>query len=378
MNSELPLRLMIPGPVSVAPEVQAAMGAPVQPHYGPRFRSLYFETLERLKDLFHTSGEVFLLSGSGTAGIDACFGSAFHRGETVIVASNGFFGLRLIDIAQRRGLNVIPVWGEEGQPLEVEPVLEALQAHPEARGVAAVHLETSTTILNPIGQLGKALRGKDVLFVVDAVSSLGGIEFRMEEWGVDLAASATQKCLGAPPGLSPVAVSQRAWERITRQPEDAGWFTDLRMWKKYMVEWGDWHPTPVTMNSNLVTALNVALRMLAEEGIEARLERYRQLALQLRAGLERIGLEPYTPVERMNAVLTAAWTPVPSGRLVSFLEQECRIKISSGLGAMKEQLIRIGHMSPVVTAQDIDDVIDGLERCLASEMAGKAEMQRQA
>lgn len=378
MNSELPLRLMIPGPVSVAPEVQAAMGAPVQPHYGPRFRSLYFETLERLKDLFHTSGEVFLLSGSGTAGIDACFGSAFHRGETVIVASNGFFGLRLIDIAQRRGLNVIPVWGEEGQPLEVEPVLEALQAHPEVRGVAAVHLETSTTILNPIGQLGKALRGKDVLFVVDAVSSLGGIEFRMEEWGVDLAASATQKCLGAPPGLSPVAVSQRAWERITRQPEDAGWFTDLRMWKKYMVEWGDWHPTPVTMNSNLVTALNVALRMLAEEGIEARLERYRQLALQLRAGLERIGLEPYTPVERMNAVLTAAWTPVPSGRLVSFLEQECRIKISSGLGAMKEQLIRIGHMSPVVTAQDIDDVIDGLERCLASEMAGKAEMQRQA
>lgn len=378
MNSELPLRLMIPGPVSVAPEVQAAMGAPVQPHYGPRFRSLYFETLERLKDLFHTSGEVFLLSGSGTAGIDACFGSAFHRGETVIVASNGFFGLRLIDIAQRRGLNVIPLWGEEGQPLEVEPVLEALQAHPEARGVAAVHLETSTTILNPIGQLGKALRGKDVLFVVDAVSSLGGIEFRMEEWGVDLAASATQKCLGAPPGLSPVAVSQRAWERITRQPEDAGWFTDLRMWKKYMVEWGDWHPTPVTMNSNLVTALNVALRMLAEEGIEARLERYRQLALQLRAGLERIGLEPYTPVERMNAVLTAAWTPVPSGRLVSFLEQECRIKISSGLGAMKEQLIRIGHMSPVVTAQDIDDVIDGLERCLASEMAGKAEMQRQA
>lgn len=378
MNSELPLRLMIPGPVSVAPEVQAAMGAPVQPHYGPRFRSLYFETLERLKDLFHTSGEVFLLSGSGTAGIDACFGSAFHRGETVIVASNGFFGLRLIDIAQRRGLNVIPVWGEEGQPLEVEPVLEALQAHPEARGVAAVHLETSTTILNPIGQLGKALRGKDVLFVVDAVSSLGGIEFRMEEWGGDLAASATQKCLGAPPGLSPVAVSQRAWERITRQPEDAGWFTDLRMWKKYMVEWGDWHPTPVTMNSNLVTALNVALRMLAEEGIEARLERYRQLALQLRAGLERIGLEPYTPVERMNAVLTAAWTPVPSGRLVSFLEQECRIKISSGLGAMKEQLIRIGHMSPVVTAQDIDDVIDGLERCLASEMAGKAEMQRQA
>jgi len=378
MNSELPLRLMIPGPVSVAPEVQAAMGAPVQPHYGPRFRSLYFETLERLKDLFHTSGEVFLLSGSGTAGIDACFGSAFHRGETVIVASNGFFGLRLIDIAQRRGLNVIPVWGEEGQPLEVEPVLEALQAHPEARGVAAVHLETSTTILNPIGQLGKALRGKDVLFVVDAVSSLGGIEFRMEEWGVDLAASATQKCLGAPPGLSPVAVSQRAWERITRRPEDAGWFTDLRMWKKYMVEWGDWHPTPVTMNSNLVTALNVALRMLAEEGIEARLERYRQLALQLRAGLERIGLEPYTPVERMNAVLTAAWTPVPSGRLVSFLEQECRIKISSGLGAMKEQLIRIGHMSPVVTAQDIDDVIDGLERCLASEMAGKAEMQRQA
>jgi len=378
MNSELPLRLMIPGPVSVAPEVQAAMGAPVQPHYGPRFRSLYFETLERLKDLFHTSGEVFLLSGSGTAGIDACFGSAFHRGETVIVASNGFFGLRLIDIAQRRGLNVIPVWGEEGQPLEVEPVLEALQAHPEARGVAAVHLETSTTILNPIGQLGKALRGKDVLFVVDAVSSLGGIEFRMEEWGVDLAASATQKCLGAPPGLSPVAVSQRARELITRQPEDAGWFTDLRMWKKYMVEWGDWHPTPVTMNSNLVTALNVALRMLAEEGIEARLERYRQLALQLRAGLERIGLEPYTPVERMNAVLTAAWTPVPSGRLVSFLEQECRIKISSGLGAMKEQLIRIGHMSPVVTAQDIDDVIDGLERCLASEMAGKAEMQRQA
>jgi len=362
-------KLMIPGPVEVSPEVLKAMGEPIFPHYGPEWTRFYNETLTILRTVFNTSGSVFLMVGSGTVAIDACIGSAFQTGEKILVGLNGFFGERLKAIAESYGLQVIPVTADWGKPLQPEQFEQAYKDHPDARGAAVVHLETSTTIINPIESIGPIIRKHDGIFMVDGVSSLGGVPFHMEDWCIDLCAAATQKCLGAPPGLAPVAVGPRGWQSIDRQPMKAhGWYGDLRVWRWYATEWGDWHPSPITMATNNIRALSVALSQLMDEGIEARLARYRKMAIRLRAGLERLGLSPFTPLELMNPVLTAAWVPegTPSSKLVNFLADKHKLKISTGLGQLKERLIRVGHMSPVVGEKDIDNVLFAIQDYLSS------------
>jgi len=358
-----PYKLMIPGPVDVSPEVLAAMGSPVQPHYGADWVEFYNNTLSTLKTIFGTAGDVFLMVGSGSCAIDACLGSSFCSGDKILVGMNGFFGDRLKFVAESYGLDVLPVTAEWGKPLRAEDFEAAFQNHPDAKGAAVVHLETSTTILNPIEQIGPVIRKHSGVFFVDAVSSLGGISMRMEDWCIDLCASATQKCLGAPPGLAPVAVGPRGWKAIDSNPAKGhGWYGDLRVWRQYAVEWGDWHPSPVTMATNNVVALGTALQQLMAEGIPQRLERYRRLALRLREGLAGIGMQPFTPLELMNPVITAAYGPkgVSTAKIVTHLAEKYHIKISGGLGALRETIFRIGHMSPVMTEADIDLVLDGL------------------
>ncbi|MCL4559060.1 MAG: alanine--glyoxylate aminotransferase family protein [Chloroflexi bacterium] len=356
-------KLMIPGPVEVADDVLEAMGSPVQAHYGPAWTKFYNETLAQLKQVFGTSGDVFLMVGSGTVGIDACIGSALSTGEKILVGRNGFFGDRLMSVAEGYGLKVVPVDAPWGQPLQAADFEAALAHHPDAKAIAAVHLETSTAIVNPVEAIGQVSRRHGTIFFVDAVSSLGGLEMRMDDWGIDLVASATQKCLGAPPGLSPVAVSKAGWEAIDRNPDKAhGWYSDLRVWRHYAVDWGDWHPFPVTMATNNVMALRASLDTLLAEGIQQRLKRYCDLALRLRAGLRRVGMPPFTPDELMAPVLTTAYGPagVPTGEIVNYLAETHQIKIAGGLGALKDKVFRIGHMSPMVSPADIDEVIAAL------------------
>lgn len=357
------LKLMIPGPIQPAVDVLEAMGGPVQAHYGPAWTAYHNETLSLLRQVYGTRGDVFIMVGSGTVAIDACIGSALSTGEKIIIGSNGFFGDRLKSVADSYGLKSVLVITEWGQPLTPHLFEKALSEHPDAKAVALVHLETSTTIVNPIQAIAQVARRHGALMIVDAVSSLGGLPMRFDEWGIDLCPSASQKCLGAPPGLATVAVSQRAWEAIDCDPNKGhGWYGDLRVWRKYAVEWGNWHPFPVTMATNNVRALHTSLEGLLKEGIQARLERYCDLAMRLRNGLRRIGWEPYTPDELMAPVLTAAWCPpgVPSEKIVAYMADQHHIKISGGLGTLKEKMIRIGHMSPVLTEADIDEVVEAL------------------
>jgi alanine-glyoxylate transaminase/serine-glyoxylate transaminase/serine-pyruvate transaminase len=357
------LKLMIPGPIQPAADVLEAMGDPVVAHYGPAWTRYYNETLALLRQVYGTQGDVFIMPGSGTVAIDACLGSAFSSGQKILVGRNGFFGDRLQWVAESYGLECIPVMAEWGQPLKPEDFQTAYEAHPDAVGVALVHLETSTTVVNPVEKIAGFARQHQLCCFVDAVSSLGGLPMKMDEWGVDLCPTASQKCLGAPPGLGPVAVRDSAWDSISHNPHKGhGWYGDLRVWKQYAVEWGDWHPSPVTMATSNVRALRVALDDLLKEGISTRLQRYCSLAFRLREGLRRIGMNPYTPDDMAAPVLTAAWCPpgIPSGKIVSYLADEHGIKISGGLGSLKEQLIRIGHMSPTVTPDDIDEVLSAL------------------
>lgn len=356
--------LMIPGPVEVHPNVLKALSQAVEPHYG----ALWVQKLARVKNLlqqvFNTRNDVILMLGSGSCALDACIGSSLMTGEKVIVANNGFFGDRLVEITRHNGLEVVEVKGKWGEKIDPAEIQKALAANRDAKAVAVVHGETSTTILNPIDEIGQIVKEHDAIFIVDAVSSLGGVPYAVDEWGIDLCASASQKCLGSIPGLAPVSVSQKGWAWIDRSDKKAhGWYTNLQVWRKYALEWGDWHPTPVTMPVNLVDALLTALEMLMEEGIVKRMERYQSLALLLRKGLREAGMEPFTRDADLNPVLTAAYTPqgIDSGEIVQYLLDEHHIQISGGLGELKSKIFRVGHMSPVLEHTDIENLVSALK-----------------
>ncbi len=358
-----PLKLMIPGPIQPDQAVMDAMGSPIVPHYGPQFAQIYHETTGYLSQVFNTQGDIFLIPGAGSTATDACIGSALSTGEKIIVGSNGFFGDRLLDIAESYGLEIVRISADWGQPLRPADFAAAIKQNPDARAIAIVHLETSTTIINPIEEIAGIARQAGAVTIVDAISSLGGLPFYMEKWGIDMCLSASQKCLGAPPGLAPVAVGPRGWEAIDRNPHKGhGWYGDLRVWKKFATEWWDWHPFPVTMPTSNILALRQGLQQLLEEGISQRLERYRNLAVMLRNGLRRLSMSPFTPDEIMAPVLTAAYCPpgVAASDIVAYMEKERCIKISTGLGKLKEKMIRIGHMCPSITEADIDEVLQGL------------------
>lgn len=359
------IRMMIPGPVEVHPDVLKAMGSPVEPHYGDAWVTKNQQVLTYLKEVFRTEGDVYLLVGSGTSAIDAAVGSCLQTGERILIGNNGYFGDRLVSIAQHNGLDVVEVKAEWGQELDPQAIRKTLQKDPSIKAVAVVHGETSTTILNPIQDIGPIVRENGALFIVDAVSSLGGVPLEMDTWCIDACASATQKCLGAPPGLGPIALNERAWKSIDRlKIGEHGWYTDLRVWRKYAQEWGDWHPSPITMATNNVNALLVSLTHLKKEGIPARMERYRRLAVQLREGLRQAGFTPFTTDEKLNPVLTAAYAPqgIESGEIVQYLMKEYAIQISGGLGILKSTIFRIGHMSPMVTQEDIVYLCDALQK----------------
>lgn len=358
------VQLMIPGPVEVHPDVLKAVSDPVEPHYGPAWVEKYARVINLLKQVFKTKNDVYLMAGSGTCAIDACMGSALRSNEKVIIGNNGFFGDRLVSIAKANALNVVEVKAEWGKRLEPEMIQESLMRNPDAKMVAIVHGETSTTILNPIDEIGKVVQATEAVFMVDAVSSLGGVPYEVDNWGLDLCASATQKCLGALPGLAPVSVSPKAWKLIDRPGESGhGWYTNLCTWREYATDWGDWHPTPITMPVNLVNGLLVSLEQLISEGIPSRMARYQSLAMQLRNGLREAGMRPFTDDRDMNPVLTAAYPPdgVESGAIVDYLLERHNIQISGGLGHLKPKIFRIGHMSPVISDVDMNHLIDALK-----------------
>ncbi len=251
------------------------------------------------------------MAGSGTCAIDACMGSSVMSGEKIIIGNNGFFGDRLMTVAKSYGLHVVEVkapWGEALDPAEIS---KALKANPDVKIVAVVHSETSTTILNPIEAIGWVVKDSGALFMVDAVSSLGGVPIEVDGWKIHLCPSASQKCLGATPGLAPVSISPKAWKMILDRfyQKAHGWYTNLQVWREYARDWGDWHPTPVTMPVSIANGLLVSLEQLLAEGIDARMRRYKSLAIRLRSGLREAGMQPFTPDEALNPVLTAAYPP---------------------------------------------------------------------
>lgn len=356
---------MIPGPVAVDAAVLHEMGSPITPHYGAEWTAQYNETRQLLQQVMQTEAELHILVGSGSSGLDAAVGSLTAAGETAIIGSNGYFGERLQQISRGYGLNVVAVESSPIQPLDPQAIEAALDAHPGTAIVGVVHHETATSVVNPVQQIAALTREREVPLFVDTISSLGGMPYAMDAWGVDVTVAASQKCLGAPPGVAPIAASDRAW-RIMEAKTDRGrgWYLNLQTWRRFAEEWAAWHPHPITIATNTVLALRVGLKQLLEQGVEARIAYYTGLAQRLRHGLRELGYQPVTPDETLSPVLTAVYSPegVHSGEIVRFLRERYDVMISGGLGkGLSDRVFRIGHMSTLVTEADIDLILEALQ-----------------
>ena len=298
--------------------------------------AVHNETIALLQQAFATTGEVFIMPGTGSLGLDAVIHSTFAPGERVAVGMNGHFGHRLYEVLTANGIQVVTVEAAPDQPLDPAAFDRVLTDDPSIVGVAVVHLETSTSVLNPVRAIAQVVRAHDRLILADAVSSLGGTDYQMDAWGIDITVSASQKGLGGAPGLALVAVGPRAWSVIERQGDCVrSWYLDLRRWQWYAQNWKDWHPFPITMPTAIVLGMRASLQSLFAQGLEARLSEYRVMAGHLRAGLAALGMTLFVPDTLMSPVLTAAYCPpgVTLGQLIKALETQHNIKITGGFGA---------------------------------------------
>lgn len=360
-------KLMIPGPVDAEDDVLAAMAQQVLPHYGQEWLEIYNETVDLLRQIFGTRNDLFLIPGPGTAGLDAALGSLMRTGEKVLVACNGFFGKRMGAMAQGYGLDVRIVEAPSGEPLDPGAVRQRLSAEPDIQAVTVVHLETSTGVLNPLPEIASITNEFEVPVIVDAVSSLGGIPVSVDEWGIDVCVTVTNKCLACPPGLAPLSVSQRAWDRVDRKGGRAhGWYLNLRTWKDYAVNWASWHPYPTTLPTNNVVALLTALRRIQAGGLEAYYERHRRAAQAVRARLEQLGFQMLT-AKAYTSPLISAVLGLPGMDVDDFrryLVEEWQIMIAGGLDDLRGRIFRVGHIGKAATAEYVERFLDAMDAYL--------------
>ncbi|WP_435078313.1 pyridoxal-phosphate-dependent aminotransferase family protein [Halococcus sp. AFM35] len=358
--------LMGPGPSDVHPRVRRAMTTPLVGHLDPAFVDLMDEVQELLRYAFRTDNEWTIpVSGTGSAAMEAAIGNLTEPGDTVLVPANGYFGGRMASMVERAGGEVVEVDAPWGEPLDIADVRAAFDSH-DPDLLAFVHGETSTGVLQPdVPELTELAHDNDALVIVDAVTTLGGVELRVDDWDIDVAYSAAQKCLSAPPGTSPLTLNARAMRKIEDRDTDVrSWYLDLTELTDY---WGDerayHHTAPITN----VYALREALRLAAEEGIEARWERHERVASALRAGIETMGLgiasESWLP--SLNTV--ALPSGVDDGAVIEGLLDGDDIEVAGGLGDLSGDVLRVGCMGHSARPANVLELLAALGDVLEDE-----------
>ena len=356
--------LMGPGPSDVDSRVLQAMSQPTIGHLDPRFLEILDEIRELLQYTFQTKNKLtFAVSGTGSAGMEACVVNLIEPGTSMLVCVNGVFGQRMTDVAQRYGANVSTVEVEWGRVFEPEKIANALKEKP-AKVVGIVHAETSTGAGQPIEDISRIVHDAGALLIVDTVTSLGGMEVDVDGWQIDACYSGTQKCLSCPPGLAPVTFSDAAVEAIeNRKTKVQSWYLDTSMIRKY---WGSerlyHHTAPINMNY----ALLESLRIIKEEGLEKRWARHLANHKVLRAGLSAIGIEYLAQAGYELPMLNAVAIPdgVDDVKVRRQLLKEFNIEIGGGLGRFKGKAWRIGLMGSACTLSNVMLFLAALEKCL--------------
>lgn len=360
--------MMIPGPVEVGPDVLAEMSRPLKPHYEAEFSHMHAETVGMAKQVFGTQGDLFIMVGSGTAGLEACLGGIAGNGGTTLIPTNGGFGDLLARISRTFTSDVEQVQFPWEQPIRGEQLAELLDSRPDVRSVAVVHCETHTSVVNPIEEYGEVCRDRNVLLMVDAVASLGGTRLEMDAWKIDLCVTASQKALGAPPGLCVVAVDQRCWPVLERRQAGPGWYLNLNAWRDRAERWADWHPTLTTMAVSNLLALRKALEIALEEGLEQRWARHRRVSALVRQGLRNLGLELYADDAFASPTVTTAllMEGMSPRKLRDYVEERHGIMIAGSMGPLADRAIRIGHMGDSATLDNALSVLFAVEGSMRS------------
>lgn len=366
------VELLIPGPIPVSPEVLEPMGHQVEQHYGPDWMPVYERFVARLRRVFVTAGSVYPIPASGSGGIDAIVGSLTGADGRIGVVANGFFGTRVLEIARSYSSHVEVLEVPWNRPADPDDVRRWVRTH-KLPLIAVVHSDTSTGVLNPVREIAAAVRSEGAAIAVDAVSSLGGTPVETDAWGLAAVSTASQKCLETPPGLAPVAVTKAGWEVMDRQPKSHGWYLNLRTWRRFEREWGAHHPYPVTLPSNLIRALDRALQLILDEGLEKRFERHRRAQKTLRDGLERIGFQLFVDAAWASPTVTVAYPPdgVDAAVLIRTVRTH-GFAISGGLEQLAGKVIRVGHLGTQAHPELMRRVVDALEVSLREVAAGTA------
>ncbi len=361
--------LMGPGPSDVHPRILAAMARPTIGHLDPLFVNMMDEVKALLQYAFQTKNELtFAVSAPGSAGMECCFVNLLESGDTVIVCQNGVFGGRMKENVERCGATAVMVDDAWGRACDVNKLEDALKAHPEARFVAFVHAETSTGANTDVQAMCEVAHRYDCLTIVDAVTSLGGTPLRVDDWGVDVVYSGTQKCLSCTPGLSPVSFTDAALEIVrNRKTAVQSWFLDLNLLMGYWGSAGTKRTYHHTAPVNALYALHEALVMLQNEGLENAWARHQQHHQALKAGLEALGLDFVVPVGERLPQLNAVRIPkgVDDATVRSLLLQDYQLEIGAGLGVMAGNVWRIGLMGYACRKENVFKCLAALDDVLA-------------
>ena len=357
--------LMGPGPSYVPESVYGALGKKTLGHMDPYFLKIMDAVKEQLKQILNTRNELTVaMSGTGSAGMETCFVNLVETGDPVLVLINGVFGIRMQDVASRLGAKVDTLEFEWGTPVTVDEVKKKITKK-QYKIVAVVHAETSTGVCNPVAEIGEWIKNTDSIYLVDTVTSLGGMPIEMDKWGIDALYSGSQKCLSCPPGLAPVSFSEKAVKALQgRKKKVPNWYLDLSMIVKY---WEGQkrvyhHTAPV----NMLYALYQALFLILREGLDRVYQRHLDNHRVLAAGLGKLGLnmvvEPQYRLPMLNSVY------VPDGIDEAFVRKELRekykIEIGAGLGPLAGKIWRIGLMGHTARPENVARVLDALEHIL--------------
>jgi alanine-glyoxylate transaminase/serine-glyoxylate transaminase/serine-pyruvate transaminase len=344
--------------------VLQSLSLPVIGHLDPAFLKIMDESMEMLREVFQTKNRLALpMSGTGSAGMETCFANLIEPGDDVLIGVNGVFGTRMVDVAQRCGAQVDTVTADWGAALDPGQFRSALAKKPY-KVVAVVHAETSTGVLQPLEEISRLIHEHDGLFLVDAVTSLGGAPVKVDEWVIDACYSCTQKGLSCPPGLSPVTFNERAIESVRkRKTKVQSWYLDLSMIEKY---WGServyHHTAPISMNY----ALHEALRVVLEEGLEASWQRHRRVHEVFLREMRKLELEPAVAESIRAPMINAIRIPegADDGKIRQRLYDDYNIEIGAGLGPLKAKIWRIGLMGHGARVENVELLANALRQLI--------------
>ena len=365
LDSLKPTLLMGPGPSCVFDEVYTALSKPTIGHLDPYFIEIMDAIKGQLQTAMNTKNDCTIpMSGTGSSGMETCFVNLVEKGDRVLIIINGVFGKRMQDVAERLGAEVDVIEFEWGTPVKPDAVAEQLKKGPYAI-VAMIHAETSTGVCNPAMEVGKLVKETGALYLLDCVTSLGGIPVEMDAWECDVLYSGTQKCLSCPPGLAPVSLSPKAVAKLkNRKTKVPNWYLDLSMIINYWE--GKSRAYHHTAPINMLYALYAALATVLQEGLPASFARHQAMHERLGKGLEKLGISFLVEKDHRLPQLNAVTIPegVDEAAVRARLLSEFQIEIGSGLGPLAGKIWRIGLMGHTARPENVDRLVTALEKCL--------------